>query len=89
MGGVRGRRCCQLGGPFRGIGAHMAAGLIIGLISLSGLSLSRAQAPAESPLLTRCPPPGFDSVANLDLAAYVSAPWFVLRQVRGLPENRE
>ncbi|KAI8463193.1 MAG: hypothetical protein J3K34DRAFT_154459 [Monoraphidium minutum] len=28
-----------------------------------------------------CPPPGFDSAAGFDLAAYVSAPWYPLQQM--------
>ena len=28
-----------------------------------------------------CPPAGFDSVPDLDIFAYVSAPWYVQRQV--------
>ncbi len=29
-----------------------------------------------------CPPPGFGPVADLDLIAYASAPWYVQKQVR-------
>jgi apolipoprotein D and lipocalin family protein len=38
---------------------------------------------------TQCPYPGFDSVKNFDLARYISAPWFVQKQIPILfqPEN--
>lgn len=28
-----------------------------------------------------CPPPGFDSVQNFNLSLYISAPWYVQKQV--------
>ena len=31
-----------------------------------------------------CPPRGFDSVPNFDIARYISAPWFVQQQVSPL-----
>ena len=39
-----------------------------------------------SDIITRtstCPPIGFDSVADFDILAYASAPWYVQKQVRG------
>lgn len=30
---------------------------------------------------TKCPPLGFNSVANLNLSAYISAPWYVQQQL--------
>lgn len=29
-----------------------------------------------------CPPPGFDSVKNFNVSKYISAPWYVQKQVR-------
>lgn len=40
-------------------------------------SLSSAATPQQ------CPPEGFDSVPDFDVLAYASAPWYVLKQVRG------
>lgn len=33
-----------------------------------------------------CPPPGFDALSDFDLASFISAPWYVQKQVsrRGL-----
>jgi hypothetical protein len=34
-----------------------------------------------------CPPPGFDSAKNFNLSLYISAPWYVQKQV-SLPVER-
>lgn len=43
-----------------------------------------AAAPGAAPGAVNgsCPPPGFDAVDNLDVESYISAPWYVLSQVR-------
>lgn len=44
---------------------------------------ARFSAPAPGPEgASTCPPPGFKSVDDLDVDAYISKPWFVLAQVR-------
>lgn len=51
------------------------------LLLLSALALCAAQ--------EECPPPEFDSVADLDLEKYIAAPWYVQEQqpVSYQPEN--
>lgn len=38
-------------------------------------------ATVEKPNQTQCPYKGFDSVKNFDLAKYISAPWYVQKQI--------
>ena len=40
---------------------------------------------AKNVLSAKCPPSGFDSVANFSLTAYASAPWYPQKQVRSRP----
>lgn len=48
-------------------------------IALLGLALAQA-APVRQMPAPVCPPKGFDSVPNLDVNRYISAPWYVQAQ---------
>ncbi|KAL4535851.1 hypothetical protein Ndes2526A_g05413 [Nannochloris sp. 'desiccata'] len=56
--------------------------------SLTLMRLLR-QTIADDNASTQCPYPGFDSVKDFDLARYISAPWFVQKQIpiQFQPEN--
>mmetsp|Transcript_23340 Transcript_23340/g.51223 ORF Transcript_23340/g.51223 Transcript_23340/m.51223 type:complete len:330 (-) Transcript_23340:389-1378(-) len=54
---------------------QLCAGLVVQLLLVLAPA-SRAEAGTPT-----CPPPGFDSVPRFDLAAYISAPWYVQKQL--------
>ena len=59
----------------------LTAALVVLLCGASA-GLASSQSPSNNSTQRACPPPGFDSAANFDLAKYISAPWFVQQQMR-------